>query len=142
MCRVEKVIEIMAEGTAQGRNQSPVNKCLLILTFFLLFHFSGSTWYEVETLRWSLERSILLQVHLLASTISVYVTYFLGYWNKENVRKIKNINLNGWSFYWPLLDWMLYFPVRVQNNRKILFAMNILTSYIKCSLRKIVKQLE
>ena len=38
----------------------------------------------------------------IARATSVYDTYCLGHWNEENERKIKNIKLNGWSFFFNL----------------------------------------
>ena len=74
---------------------------------------------------WCVRLHLRMPAHLplawcLARTISVNVTYFLGNWNEENTRKMKNIKLNGWSFdSWPLLVWMLYFSVRVQYKGKV-----------------------
>ena len=39
--------------------------------------------------------------HTHASTL-VYDTYLLGHWNGENDRKIKNVKLNSWLFFFNL----------------------------------------
>ena len=42
-------------------------------------------------------------VHVkIARTTIVYDTYLLGHRNEENDRKIKNIKLNSWSFFFNL----------------------------------------
>ena len=52
----------------------------------------------------------------------LFMTHCLGHWNEENERKIKNIKLNGWSFFLTfvslLLAWMLYFHVWLRMREK------------------------
>ena len=66
--------------------------------------------------------------------ISVYDTHCLGYWNRENERKNKNIKFSSWwifclTFVNLLLAWMLYFHVWLLNKGMFLVSSEYYTQF-------------